>query len=82
MLHYSEYLHQNVNVIICNFPIFGQTFMKFSSKWRLGILFIILGSYCSIINWEGPIFGPKFGIGKSLYTVLVQIQLGSYHLYA
>ena len=46
--------------------------MKFSPKCRtkkLGMLYTILGSFCSFLNWEGgkgPIFGPKSDLGKSL----------------
>ena len=48
--------------------------MKFSSKCRtkklkLGIIYTILGSFCSFIIGTGPIFGPKSGLGKSLNSV-------------
>ena len=49
-------MHQFVNVNICNFVIFGPIFMKFSSNFRtkeLGILFTILGSFHSFLDWEG-----------------------------
>ena len=49
--------------------------MKFSAKCRLGIFFIIFGSFCSIFNYEGPIFGPKFGLGKSLSLYYLQMIL-------
>ena len=60
------YMHQFVNVNICNFAIFGPIFVKFSPNCRaneLGMLFIIL-----LIFWigQGPIFGTKIGQGKFL----------------
>ena len=30
------------------------------------MIYTILGSFCSFLNWEGPIFRPKSGLGKSL----------------
>ena len=57
-----------MNITICNFPSFGPIFMKSSPKCRLGIFFIFLGS--NSIG-KGPIFGPKFGVGKwpTIYAV-------------
>ena len=43
--------------------------MKFSPKCRtkkLGMIYNILGSFCSFCNWEGLLFCPKPGLGKSL----------------
>ena len=43
------FMHQCVNVNICNFAIFGPVFVKFSSNCRaneMGMLFTILGSFC------------------------------------
>ena len=51
--------HQNVNVNICNFPIFGPIFMKVSPKSRLGIFFTVLGSFGSIYSWEGADNRPQ-----------------------
>ena len=53
---YSEYLHQDGNLNICNFPIFGLIFTKFSN-WQ---------SFCLIFNWERANIRPQIGIGKSL----------------
>ena len=39
--------------------------MTFSPNCRakeLGMLFTILGSFCSVLDWEGPIFGHKIGL--------------------
>ena len=47
--------------------------MKFSPKSRtkkLGIIYTILGSFCSFLNWEGLIFGPKSGLGKSMIKLI------------
>ena len=47
---------------ICNFAIFVQIFMKFSPKCRtkkLGIIYTILGSFCSFLNWKGPKIRPR-----------------------
>ena len=43
------YMHQCVNVNICNFAIFGPIFVKFSLNCganELGMLFTILGNFC------------------------------------
>ena len=43
------YMHQCVNVNICNFAILGPIFVKFSPNCRaneLGMLFTILGIFC------------------------------------
>ena len=59
-----------MNVNICNFAIFGPIFMKFSPNCRakeLGMLFNIVGSFCSLLDREGvDILPPKLGLGKSL----------------
>ena len=47
---------------ICNFGIFDQIFMKFSPKCRnkkLGMIYTILGSLCSFLNWEETIIQPQ-----------------------
>ena len=57
-----EYKHQCVNVNISNFAIFGLIFVKFSSKCRakeLGMLFTILGSFCSYLDWEVADIQPQ-----------------------
>ena len=49
------FMHQCVNENICNFAIFGPICMKFSPNCRakeLGILFTILGSFSSFLDWE------------------------------
>ena len=36
--------------------------MKFSSNCRtkiLGVIYTILGSFCSFLNWEGAVIGPQ-----------------------
>ena len=46
-----------------NFAIFVQIFMKFSPKCRakqLGMIYTILGSFCSYLNWEGADIRPQF----------------------
>ena len=51
-----------MNVNICNFAIFGLIFMTFSPKCRaksLGILFTILGTVCSFLNWEEADIKPQ-----------------------
>ena len=54
-----------MNVNICNvaiIAIIGPIFMKFSLKCRakkLGILYIILGRFCSFLNWEGADIWPQ-----------------------
>ena len=56
MYSQTENLHQDVNLNICNFPIFCLIFMEFS-HWR---------SFCLIFNWERSNIRPHIGIGKSL----------------
>ena len=49
--------------------------MKFSPKCRtkkLGMIYTIVGSFCYFLNWKGAIYGPKSGLGKSLYNVFTQ----------
>ena len=46
--------------------------MKFPLKCRtkkLGMIYTILGSFCSFLNWEGADYCPKSGLGKSLYKL-------------
>ena len=50
-----------MNVNICNFANFGPIFMKFSPNCRakvLGMLYTILGSFCSFLDWEGGDIRP------------------------
>ena len=47
---------------ICNFIIFDRIFMKFSPKCRtkkLGMIYSILISFCSFLNWEGADIRPR-----------------------
>ena len=49
------------------FGIFYRIFMKFSLKCRtqiLGMIYTILGSFCSFLIGKGPLLGPKSGLGK------------------
>ena len=49
-------MHQCLNVIICNFAIFGPIFMKFSPICRakeLGMLFTIWKVFALFLVWEG-----------------------------
>ena len=70
-----ENLHKNVNEnmfsftflckfsCICNFAIFDWIFIKFSPKSKskkLGMIYIILGSFCSLLNWEEADIQPQF----------------------
>ena len=60
-------MHYCMNVNICNFAIFGPIFMKFSPNCRakkLGMLFNILGRFCSFFGLGRGRY--KIGIGKSL----------------
>ena len=62
-------MHQCLNVIICNFAIFGPIFMKFSPICRakeLGMLFSVWKVFALFWFGKGPIFGSKIGLGKSL----------------
>ena len=72
-----------------NFAIFGPIFTNFSTKpenvessRKLGMLYAILGSFGSFLNWEGPIFGPKSGQGKSLLCMRVAKALASLLIFA
>ena len=40
--------------------------MEFLQKSRLEILFIIVGSFCSVFNWERADIWLQIGLGKSL----------------
>ena len=54
-----EKLRKNVNE---NFRIFLRIFMKFSAKFRtkkMRIIYTILSSFCSFLNWEGADMGPQ-----------------------
>ena len=47
---------------ICDFAIFVRIFMKFSPKCRskkLGMIYTILGSFCSFFNWKRADIRPK-----------------------
>ena len=52
---------RNKQTIFCNFAIFGTIFIKFSPNCtELGmLLFTILGSFCSFLDWEGTDIRPK-----------------------
>ena len=55
-------MHQYVNVSICNFAYFGHIFRKFSPKCKayiLGVLFTILGSFCSYLDLVGANYWPQ-----------------------
>ena len=55
-------MHQCVNVNISNFTTFGPVFMKFSPNCRvqeLGMLFNILGSFRSFMDWEGARYSAQ-----------------------
>ena len=70
----------NLNLIRCNFVIFGAIFMKFSpkcnSKSDIGKFvtkFVTkFGDFCLYLGEkQGPITGPKFALGKSLYGQII-----------
>ena len=47
---------------ICSFSIFVPILIKFSPKYRakyLGMIFKILGSFCSVFNWKGANIWPQ-----------------------
>ena len=72
--HYNAYFHASVN-----FGIFDRIFMKFSAKCRtknLGMIFTILGSFCSFLNWEGAVIRPKIRPRKISvkFTILLSIE--------
>ena len=49
------------------FAIFVLIFIKFSPKCRtkkLGMIYTILGSLCSFLNWEGDNIRPQIGPWK------------------
>ena len=57
--------------MLSNFAILVLIFMNVSPKCRtkeLGIIYSILGSFCSFFNWEGADIRPKSGLGKSLVS--------------
>ena len=59
---------------ICNFAIFVGIFMKFSTNCRtkkLEMIYTILGSFCSFINWEGVDIRPQIRPRKSVTVRLV-----------
>ena len=65
-----EYMHQCVNEYICKFSNFGPIIIKFSPNCRakeFGMLFTILGSFCSFLDWKGADIRRKIGLGKSLF---------------
>ena len=65
-----------VNVNICNFAIFGLIFIKFSPKCRarkLGIYYISLGRFCSILNWEGADIGPQIWPRENPWSTHVKL---------
>ena len=78
-----ENFHKNVNENICNFAIFGRIFMKLSPKCRTknwGMIYTNSGSFYFFLNWEGPIFSPKSGLGKSLqlsmkFILLINVKM-------
>ena len=58
--------------------------MKFSPKCRtkkLGMIYTILGSFCSFLNWEGVGIRPQIVLGKALSSskgmLFVLIRLAS-----
>ena len=55
-----------MNVNICNFPIYGPIFMKFSQKCILGIFSPFWEDFAQFSIGKAPILGPEFGIGKSM----------------
>ena len=69
-------MHQNLNVISCNFVIFGAIFMKFSPKCNtksdIGKFVIKFGNFFLYLGKKGQITSPKFAkfaLGKSLLSV-------------
>ena len=55
---------------ICNFAIFASIFMKFPPKCRtkkFGMIYTILASFCSFLNWEGTDIRPQIRLGITLY---------------
>ena len=62
----QKYMHQCVNIDICNFADwsnfwsdFHEIFIKLYSAKRLGMLFTILRSFCSFLDWEGTDTQPQ-----------------------
>ena len=54
---------------ICNFDIFVRIFTKFSPKCRtkkLGMIYTILGRFCSFLNWERADIRPQIRPRKIL----------------
>ena len=54
---------------ICYFAIFVQIRMKFPLKCRtkkLGMLYTILGSFCSFLNWKRADISPQIRLRKIL----------------
>ena len=44
------------------FSIFYRTVMKFSLKYKtnkFGMIYTILGNFCSFLNWEGAVIQPQ-----------------------
>ena len=68
--------HLYVNFHASVTAIFVQIFMKFSPKCRtkkLGMIYTILGSFCSFLIGEEPIFGPTSDLGKSLLLAILNV---------
>ena len=52
--------------------------MKFSPKCStktFGMIYFILGSFCTFFNWVRPSLRPKSGLGKSLGYCAEQINM-------
>ena len=52
--------------------------MKFSPKYRtkkLGIIYTILGSFCSFLNWEGAVIWPQIRPKKIPAYPGIQIRM-------
>ena len=68
-----------MNVISCNFLIFGAIFMQFlpkcNTKSDIGKLVIKFGYFCLCLGKNRPITGPKFALGKSLILLYPELQM-------
>ena len=63
---------------ICYFSTFVLIFMKFSSKCRakkLGMIHTIWEVFAYFELGKGPIFGPRFGPGRSLFTTFTWVKI-------
>ena len=65
----------DLNVISCNFVIFGAIFMQFSPKCntKLDTGKLIIKFLSLFGTKQGPITGPKFGLGKSLQAINLKL---------